>query len=49
MRTRRQEGKVMTISNPLGGLQRHAAEPAIGPQLVLAGALAAVLTVAAVM
>jgi hypothetical protein len=38
----------MTITNPLGRLRSQASEPAVGPQLVLTGALAAVVTVAAV-
>jgi hypothetical protein len=38
----------MTITNPLGRMRTRSSEPAIGPQLVLAGALAAVLTVGAV-
>src|ERR1051326_3962557 len=38
----------MTITNPLGRMRTRLSEPAGGPQLVLAGALAAVLTVAAV-
>ena len=38
----------MTITNPLGRVRTQSTEPAIGPQLVLTGALAAVLTVTAV-
>jgi len=38
----------MTITNPLGTVRTQSTQPAIGPQLVLTGALAAVLTVAAV-
>lgn len=38
----------MTITNPLGSLRVRSAAPAIGPQLVLTGALAAILVVTAV-
>jgi hypothetical protein len=37
----------MTIINPVGRTRRRTSEPAIGPQLVLTGALAAVLIVTA--
>ena len=37
----------MTITNPLGEMRTRSSEPAIGPQLVLTGALAAVLAVGA--
>ena len=37
----------MTITNPLGRIRTRSGEPAAGPQLVLAGALAAVLTAGA--
>jgi hypothetical protein len=39
----------MTITNPLGRMRTRLSEPAVGPQLVLAVALAAVLTVGAVL
>ena len=38
----------MTITNPLGRMRTRLSEPAVGPQLVLTGALAAVLTAGAV-
>ena len=38
----------MTITNPLGRMRMRSSEPTVGPPLVLAGALAAVLTVGAV-
>ena len=38
----------MTVSNPLGRARTRSGEPAVGPQLVLIGALAAILTVGAV-
>ena len=38
----------MTIINPIGRIRTRSTEPAIGPLLVLTGALAAVVTVAAV-
>jgi hypothetical protein len=38
----------MTITNPLGRMRTRSSEPAVGPQLVLTGALAAVLAVGAV-
>jgi hypothetical protein len=38
----------MTITNPLGGTRARSVEPTSGPQLVLTGALAAILTVGAV-
>ena len=38
----------MTITNPLGRMRTRLSEPAVGPQLVLAVALAAVLAVGAV-
>ena len=38
----------MTITNPLARVRARSTEPAIGPQLVLTGALAAVAIVAAV-
>ena len=37
----------MTVINPVGRTRRRTSEPAIGPQLVLTGALAAVLIVTA--
>ena len=38
----------MTITNPLGRERARSSEPAVGPQLVLIGALAAGVTVGAV-
>ena len=38
----------MTITNPLGSVRARSTAPAIGPQLALTGALAAVLVVTAV-
>ena len=38
----------MTVTNPVGRARSRSTEPAIGPQLILTGALAAVLVVAAV-
>jgi hypothetical protein len=38
----------MTITNPLGKMRARLSGPAVGPQLVLTGVLAAVLTVGAV-
>jgi len=38
----------MTITNPLGRMRTRSSEPAVGPQLVLTGALAAVLAAGAV-
>ncbi len=38
----------MTVTNPVGRTRARSTEPSIGPQLLLTGALAAVLTVAAV-
>jgi hypothetical protein len=38
----------MTITNPLGRERTRSGDPALGPQFVLIGALAAVLTVGAV-